>query len=313
MSTTDDPTPADQIAYARAQKRERRAQRVAAGAFMVSIAAAIGLLAVYVVAGNTQLQGVLLFVGFAGVGVGLGVWVKVIVGPQEVVEERYPMRSPDEERAAFETEYRESLGEAVVGGRRRFLLRLLGAAGGSLGLALLIPLRSLGPGPKNALFTTGWAKGRRVVNTDGKALKPEDVVADQAITVFPEGHVGSADSQAILIGLRPGKKVDLVEPTVDGMVVYSKICTHAGCPVGLYRAAAGQLLCPCHQSTFDVYDHAAVVSGPAGHPLPQLPINVNADGELVARGPFSEPVGPTFWNMYRGDRGPESASAKGDA
>ena len=313
MSTPpEDATPVDQVTYARKEKRLRRATRVAAGAFMVAIVAALGLLTVYVLGGHTQIEGALLFLGFAGVGVGVGVWVKVIVGPQEVIEDRYPMRSSDEERAAFEAEYRESLGEARVGGRRRFLLRLLAAAGGSLGLALLIPLRSLGPGPKNELFVTGWKKGLNVVDGDGKRIKQTDVVADQAITVFPDGYVGSADSQAILIGLRQDKQADLLAQTVPGMVVYSKICTHAGCPVGLYRAAAGELLCPCHQSTFNVYDHAAVVSGPAGHPLPQLPIDVDDEGYLVALGDFTEPVGPTFWNMYHGNptRQPDRSEGK---
>jgi ubiquinol-cytochrome c reductase iron-sulfur subunit len=83
----------------------------------------------------------------------------------------------------------------------------------------------------------------------------------------------------------------------EGCVGYSKICTHAGCPVGLYRSEAHQLLCPCHQSTFDVLRGAVPVFGPAARPLPQLPMEVDADGYLVARGDFHEPVGPSFWNV----------------
>ena len=82
---------------------------------------------------------------------------------------------------------------------------------------------------------------------------------------------------------------------VDGIVAYSKICTHVGCPVALYEQHTHHLLCPCHQSTFDVTREAKVVFGPASHPLPQLPITVNEEGFLVARSDFQEPVGPVYW------------------
>jgi ubiquinol-cytochrome c reductase iron-sulfur subunit len=281
------------------RKRQDRGARFAAVSFFVAILAALGLFVVYIAGGQTQLEGLLLFVAFGAVGVGLGIWVKMIVGPQEIVEDRYPMRSTDEDRDRFESEFEESLGEAVVGGRRRFLLRLLTGAGASLGLALLIPLRSLGPGPERELFRTSWQRGSRVVGLEGAPIRAEDVVADQVVTVFPEGAVGAADSQAVLVGLRPGayESGSFRAETVEGMVVYSKLCTHAGCPVGLYRARAGELLCPCHQSTFDVNDGARVLSGPAGRALPQLPLGVDDGGFLVALGDFTEPVGPSFWNM----------------
>jgi ubiquinol-cytochrome c reductase iron-sulfur subunit len=99
-------------------------------------------------------------------------------------------------------------------------------------------------------------------------------------TVFPEGHEEGRSDWA-----------------PEGCLAYSKICTHAGCPVGLYRAEAGELLCPCHQSTFDVYTGAVPVFGPAARPLPQLPLDVNEEGYLVAQGDFSAPVGPSFWNL----------------
>jgi ubiquinol-cytochrome c reductase iron-sulfur subunit len=84
--------------------------------------------------------------------------------------------------------------------------------------------------------------------------------------------------------------------TVDGIIAYSKLCTHAGCPVGLYVQQLGELLCPCHQSVFDILAGATPVAGPAARPLPQLPIAVGADGTLVARGDFSAPVGPGYWS-----------------
>lgn len=281
------------------RERQDRAARRAAVAFVVAILAAVGLLVVYVAGGQTQVEGVLLALAFGGVGVGLAIWAKRIVGQQVVVEDRYPETSRSEARDAFEREYEEVVGEAVVGGRRRFLLRLLAGAGASLGLALLIPLRSLGPGPRNELFFTAWEPGRRLVTFEGEPVQASDVTADQVLTVFPEDAVGAADSQTVLIGLRP-ENFDaslLAVPTVENIVAYSKICTHAGCPVGLYRARAGQLLCPCHQSTFDVNRGALPVSGPAARALPQLPLDVDDGGYLVATGDFSAPVGPSFWNL----------------
>jgi ubiquinol-cytochrome c reductase iron-sulfur subunit len=94
---------------------------------------------------------------------------------------------------------------------------------------------------------------------------------------------------------RPGRE----NWAIDGVVAYSKLCTHTGCPVGLYQAEAGLLLCPCHQSTFDVLDGARPVFGPAARALPQLPLGRNDRGELVALGDFSSPVGAEFWDRDR--------------
>lgn len=282
------------------RKREDRAARQAAVAFLVAIAAAIGLFVVYVQGGQTQAEGVLLFVAFSGVGIGLGLWVKVIIDEPHVVEDRPMMRSPEESRKAFEAEIDEIIGDDFS--RRSFLVKLLVGAGASLGLALLIPLRSLGPGPAGELFHTSWKAGARLTQTDGSLLRPEDVVEEQIVTVFPEGVTTleqRADSQAVLIGLKDGA-MDLPPgspATVGNLVCYSKLCTHAGCPVGLYRAAAAELLCPCHQSTFDVNRGAIPVSGPAARALPQLPIGVDDEGYLIALGDFEAPVGPTFWNL----------------
>ena len=290
--------------------REDRATRWAAAAFGLAILAALALLGVYLAGGNTQAEGVLLFLTFAAIGLGFGIWVKVVVGPEEIVEERYPMRSDPEDRQAFEEAFEESLGEVAVGGRRRFLVRLLAGVGASLGLALAAPFLSLGPifsrDARNDLFVTAWQRGRRLVTPEGEPLRPSDVIPDQLVTVFPEGTGNPADAQAVLIGTQPGRLDvgSLPDPggVVEGLVCYSKICTHAGCPVGLYRAAAGELLCPCHQSTFDVNRGAVVLSGPTGRPLPQLPIGVDDDGYLVALGDFTEPVGPSFWNLSQGSR-----------
>ncbi len=302
----------DQDTRVREQRaREDRATRWAALAFGVAILASLGLLVLYLAGGDTQWEGLLLFVTFGAVGVGLGVWVRVIIGPESLVEDRHPMRAGEAERQAFGTEFAASLGEASAGGRRRFLFRLLGGVGASVALALTAPLLSFGPifsrDARNDLFVTAWHEGVRLATAEGEELRAEDVLVDQLVTVFPSGFDHPADAQAVLIGTRPDQLDTSVLPfpdgVVDGLVCYSKICTHAGCPVGLYRAAAAELLCPCHQSTFDVRNAARVVSGPAGRALPQLPIGVDDEGYLVALGEFSAPVGPSFWNMTQGGEG----------
>jgi ubiquinol-cytochrome c reductase iron-sulfur subunit len=81
----------------------------------------------------------------------------------------------------------------------------------------------------------------------------------------------------------------------QGIVAFSKVCTHVGCPIALYEHRTHHLLCPCHQSTFDLADSANVVFGPAARRLPQLPISVDSEGYLIAQSDFQEPVGPSFW------------------
>lgn len=296
----------------RAAQRDRAA-RIVGASFLGTILASVGLVAVYAAGGQTQVEGVLLFLALGSLGLGLGVWAKRVIGPRRVIEDRYPPRAAEAARQEFARAYSEALGEAAEGGRRRFLVRLLGGAAAALGVALLVPLRSLGPEPGEALFRTAWREGSRLVDIDGVPIAADQVRADEVVTVFPAGAVGDASAQAVLIGTRPGAldRDALPGPTVGDLVCYSKICTHAGCPVGLYRAAVGELLCPCHQSTFDVNDGARVLSGPTGRPLPQLPLGVDGDGYLVALGDFSEPVGPSFWNMHRDD--PLDRPPRGDA
>ena len=118
--------------------------------------------------------------------------------------------------------------------------------------------------------------------------------------MFPEGHEGSADAQAVLIRVEEDL-LALPESrsgwAPSGLVAYSKICTHAGCPLTLYLAADHELRCPCHQSTFDVLHAAEPVYGPAARALPQLPLEIREDRTVVALGDFSAPVGPAFWEL----------------
>lgn len=278
-----------------------RSERAIVTAFAIATLASIGLGVTYWRGGQTQLEGILLAVAFAGIGIGIVQWAKAFMPDDEVTEERHPIESPEEDVAAFTADF-----EAGTSGlkRRRLLLTFAGSAFAALGGALLFPVRSLGPRPGRDLKVTPYAGvTKRVVTEDGVPVRPEDLEVDGVLTVWPEGHTDAADAPTLLIRTRPtqelklqGKKVGWV---VGGIVAYSKLCTHVGCPVGLYQAEAGLLLCPCHQSTFDVLDGARPIFGPAARPLPQLPLDVDDEGYLIATGDFEEPVGPGFWDRGR--------------
>ena len=264
-------------------------------AFVASGLASIGLVGVYLAGGNPQIEGVLLAIALGGIGVGIVVWaIRLITAPVEV-EEHHDYASP----AGVVEEVRTGLATEEIT-RRTLLVRLALAAGGALTAALAIPVLSLGPNPGRALFQTPWRAGMRIVGEDGLPIRPDDLVLDSVLTVFPEGFVGNADAVTLLIRVRPSELQldgERLSWAPDGCVGYSKICTHAGCPVGLYRAEDHALFCPCHQSTFDVLRGAVPTFGPAARPLPQLPMEIGPDGFLVARADFPEPVGPSFWNL----------------
>jgi ubiquinol-cytochrome c reductase iron-sulfur subunit len=280
----------------------RKAERSAGVAFAVAIVCGIGLFVVYFTGGQNQLEGILFALAFGGLGVGIGIWANKLLDAREVVEERHELTSGPAGRQAFEAAFAEEIGPTL--GRRSLLVKLLAGAGGALGLALLLPVLSLGPAPGNSLKVTPWARGKRVVDEEGELVTLDSVPEDGFLTVFPEGNAGTADAQALLIHVRPGTlrlPPDRLAAVPEGThVAYSKICTHAGCPVGLYRAENQSLLCPCHQSQFDVADGAKPFFGPAARPLPQLPLGVDDEGVLIALGDFYDPVGPAFWDMNRG-------------
>lgn len=278
-----------------------RAQTVAAVCFLVAAAAAVALGVVYWQGGQTQLEGLLLATGAGGIGVGIVVWAKRYMPNEETTEERHSVESSEEDIAAFTADF--ETGEESLRGRR-LLVGSLGAAIVALGAALLFPIRSLGPRPGRGLKVTPYAgRHKRVVRNDGTPIKPDDISTDGVVTAFPHGHTDAADASTLLIRYRtdqdfkprPGRD----DWTVDRIVAYSKLCTHVGCPVGLYQADLGLLLCPCHQSTFDVLDGARPVFGPAARSLPQLPLGVDDEGYLLAEGDFSSPVGPGFWDRGR--------------
>jgi ubiquinol-cytochrome c reductase iron-sulfur subunit len=278
-----------------------RVEHAAAISFLVAMAAAIGLTVVYWRGGQPQAEGVLLAVVLGGIGVGIVLWAKHFMPSDEVAEERHPMASSEEDVAAFAADFQAG-GSGLQ--RRRLLVATAGGACAALGVALLFPIRSLGPRPGRGLKQTAYKGGDvRVVGEDGNPVRPPDLPVDGFITVWPEGHTDDADASTLLIHFRSDQDfrpaAGREDWTVDDIVAYSKICTHVGCPVGLYQAASGLLLCPCHQSTFDVMRHAKPVFGPAARSLPQLPLGLDGDGYIIATGDFSAPVGPGFWDRGR--------------
>jgi len=173
--------------------------------------------------------------------------------------------------------------------------RLWALAAGALVLAAIVPLASLGrrarvPGG------TAWKRGARLVTPEGRPVRPDDIALGGVTTVFPEGHVGAGDSAALLIRVEENAMLTNHAWAPRGNVAFSKICTHAGCPVAIYRHADYLLYCPCHQSEFSVLFGAKPIAGPATRALPQLGLDIGPDGYLIARGDFSGPVGPDDWN-----------------
>ncbi len=286
-----DANPPSDISVAR---HERRAEARVSALFLLSSLSAAALAVVYWRGGQPQLEGVFLGISLGGVACGFVIWGNDLLSQGPVVGDRHDLASPPEEEAEAEADFVRG-GEVT---RRKLIGRTLGLAVGGLGVAALFPIRSLGPRPGRALLETPWRAGVRLITEDGRPVLAADVPREGLVTVFPEGFPGSADGQAVLLHVDPGLlrlKKGREDWSPDGFVAYSKICTHAGCPVGLYEADSHQLLCPCHQSTFDALDHATPRLGPAAAPLPQLPLAIDAGGYLVAGGDFSEPVGPSFW------------------
>jgi ubiquinol-cytochrome c reductase iron-sulfur subunit len=272
---------------------ERPTERLIAAAFVASAACSVGLAIAYWRGGQPQLEGLLLAGTFTGLAVGVTVLAHRLL-PGATVESRHPLDSP----TSVDQALRDDVGRGGLS-RRRLLTRTFTLAAGAFGVAALFPLRSLGPRPGRSLTTTPWRRGLRLVVSDGTPVRADGVPVGGLVTAYPDGHVGSADGQVVLVRVDP----DLLDPadqraawSPDGLLAYSKVCTHAGCPVGLYDAARHELLCPCHQSTFDVLDQARPVFGPAAAPLPQLPLAIDDDGMVAAAGEFSDPVGPSFWH-----------------
>jgi ubiquinol-cytochrome c reductase iron-sulfur subunit len=248
------------------------------------------------------------------IGIGAVQWSRKLMGDEEIVEYRHSAASSEDERASALADLQEGIEQSGIG-RRPLVRNSLLVAMGALGLPAIVALRDLGPLPGRALYKTVWDDGMFVVqDVDGRKIRPQDVEIGQLINAEPsifffardenehviEGHhqlAEKAKAAVIVVRMHPddikhGKGRE--NWAVDGIVCYSKICTHVGCPISLWEQQTHHLLCPCHQSTFDLADSGKVVFGPAARALPQLPLAVK-DGYLIATSDFTEPVGPSFW------------------
>lgn len=259
-----------------------------------------------------RLQNLLLGLGIAfsmfGIGIGIVQWARTLMPDHELSESRHEISS-EANRAEAQEIMETILDESGI--KRRPLLRNT-----LIGSVILAPLtfvtflRDLGPNDPSVLKHTMWDTGVRLVrDPSGTPIKAADVTIGSAYHVLPENLTSlshengyleeKAKAVVLLMRLDPADFKHISEGrenwNVDGIVAYSKVCTHVGCPIALYEQRTHHLLCPCHQSTFDLTEECKVVFGPAGHALPQLPIAVDSDGYLVAQSDFHEPVGPAYW------------------
>jgi ubiquinol-cytochrome c reductase iron-sulfur subunit len=309
------------------EKAARRAERQVALLFTLSAAATIGFMVAYTqiprtavanffplgkVSASNLALGLLLGTALTSLGAGAIYWARTLMTDEEISEERHRLESSAQSKAEATAEWTRGVEESGI--KRRPLIRrtLLGALT-VLPLPALWLLRDLGPLPGTTLRNTAWRAGERIINdntvsldgTTGQPIKPEDITIGSLVSARPEAALTAGDdlnnlmakSAILLVRLDPAdiKSAQEQDWGHQGIVAFSKICTHVGCPVALYEQQTHHMLCPCHQSTFDLSEDGKVIFGPAARSLPQLPITVDADGFLVARSDFDQPVGPSFW------------------
>ncbi len=300
-------------------RAERRAERLVALWFMISVFGTLGFIVTNFVGDKhkqyyTPAMGMSLALALGGVGFGVILWAKRLMPHIQAVQEREVFQSSDAEIAATEETVAAGVLDAGLA-KRPLVRRTLLGAGLALGGVFVVPLLNLyNSKPGKTLDHTQWVKGARLVTDEGTFVKLGDLEIGGIATVFPAVPIPTAtgthydpqltinekaQSATVLIRLPAGAnkpRKGRENWVVDGHVAYSKICTHAGCPVSLYEQQTHHLLCPCHQSVFNVLDGCRAIFGPASRSLPQLPIAVDPDGYLYAsQGDYDEPVGPAFW------------------
>jgi len=246
------------------------------------------------------------------IGIACVHWAKTIMGDHEIEEERHSAASSTHDREAFASEWNKGAAESQLG-RRKLIGGALGGALGLIAVPAVVLLADLGPWPtadlrKRTIERTIWAEGVKLVSDiTQRPLRASDMEIGQLVNAQPENlweHHGAefqiekAKASIIIVRMDPSR-IKIPESRQDwqvgGILCYSKICTHVGCPISLWEQQTHHLLCPCHQSTFDLSNSGVVVFGPAARSLPQLPITVDADGFLVARSDFTVPVGPSYF------------------
>ncbi|MFB6818707.1 Rieske 2Fe-2S domain-containing protein [Streptomyces sp. NPDC056347] len=302
------------------ERAAKRSERVVAFLFTLSMLATIAFIASYVIfpvdkivyiwpfghvsALNFSL-GLTLGVALFAIGAGAVHWARTLMSDVEVADDRHAIEAEPEVKAKVMADFAAGAEESGFG-RRKLIRNTMFGALALVPLSGVVLLRDLGPLPEKKLRSTLWAKGKQLINMNTmEPLRPEDVAVGSLTFAMPEGLEESAEdfnnqiakAALMIVRIQPENIKDRRERewAHEGIVAFSKICTHVGCPISLYEQQTHHVLCPCHQSTFDLSDGARVIFGPAGHALPQLRIGVNSEGNLEALGDFEEPVGPAFW------------------
>ena len=309
-------------------KADKRAERQVAAFFGLSMLCTVLFVVAYfafkvgdeptVFAGfGASTVGLGLTLGFALLFIGIGIiqWARKLMSDHEIFEARHEAASSPEDRAETVAILAQGLEESGLARRPLIRNTMLGAMG-LVGVPLIVGLRDLGPLPGDKLYHTIWETGMRVVrDVMGTPVHVSDLVIGDLMNAEPEAlfpteengyheiegvelQIGKAKGAVILHRMEPNE----ITPwegredwSVDGIVCFSKICTHVGCPISLNEQQSHHLLCPCHQSTFDLADNGRVIFGPAARALPQLPLMVDDEGYLVAQSDFTEAIGPSFW------------------
>jgi len=311
-------------------KMARRAERQVTSMFLLSVLFVFLFVAAYVgidpsttvyipVIGETSALNIALGVTLGAaiflIGAGAIQWAKKLMPDVEVIQQRHDQVSPADDTEEAIANYERGKEESGFA-RFKAIRRTLIAALVLFPIPLVVMLKDLwvptkaeqGKSPADILSVTLWTKDSRIVS-DGtyRPVKPEDLPVGGLISAVPEdlrevedlqGNLNARGKAAIiLVRMQPDEIRSQQGAGWDyqGIVAFSKICTHVGCPIALYEQRTHHLLCPCHQSTFDLADSGNVVFGPAARRMPQLPIGVDAEGYLVAKSDFAEPVGPSFW------------------
>ncbi|MFJ5259225.1 Rieske 2Fe-2S domain-containing protein [Streptomyces sp. NPDC088387] len=302
------------------EQAAKRSERAIAFLFTLSMLATVGFIASYVGVPHDKsifvfpighinalnfALGLTLGVALFCIGAGAVHWARTLMSDHEIADDRHPIEAEPEVRAKVHADFKQGAKESAIG-RRKLVRNTMFGALALFPLSGVILLRDLGPLPGTKLRHTLWKRGKLLVNMNtNEPLRPSDVVVGSLTFVKPEGleehdhdfQTEIAKAAVMIVRIQPDNIKDKreLEWSHEGIVAYSKICTHVGCPISLYEQQTHHVLCPCHQSTFDLSDGARVIFGPAGHALPQLRIGVNDEGYLEALGDFDEPVGPAFW------------------
>ena len=302
------------------ERAAKRSERVVAMLFTVSMLATVGFIASYVAIPHDKsifvfpighinalnfALGLTLGLALFAIGAGAVHWARTLMSDEEIADERHPIEASPEVKAKVMADFKQGAKESALG-RRKLIRNTMFGALALFPLSGVMLLRDLGPLPGTKLRHTLWSKGKLLVNMNtNEPLRASDVAVGSLTFAKPEGleehdenfQTEIAKSAVMIVRIQPDNIKDKreLEWSHEGIVAYSKICTHVGCPISLYEQQTHHVLCPCHQSTFDLSDGARVIFGPAGHALPQLRIGVNDQGYLEALGDFEEPVGPAFW------------------